>query len=276
MEVKNQNIRKSIIKLFNDININMPADENPLAFLITKENIEFIRLYINGHKKVIFSDNEIFSTIKDQCLYYKNKYKEMENKKNILDKISKEAKEELQKIHFTADQHHGHDNIVKFCDRPVSPEEHDNWLINETWNKYIGKKDRVYILGDLSIAKRKKAENFIAKLNGQKYLILGNHDKNINNSNHFVQISQIKDFTYSNFGLNIHIVLCHYPMMSWSRSIHGSWHLYGHVHGRIKHPGLAMDVGIDNKDFDGYRPLNLYEICEFMSIKQKTLDEFTL
>jgi len=82
----------------------------------------------------------------------------------------------------------------------------------------------------------------------------------------------MKDFTYSQHGLNIHIALCHYPMISWNRSVHGSWHLYGHVHGRTKHSGLAMDVGIDNQDFEGYRPLNLYEICEFMSEKEKFVE----
>jgi calcineurin-like phosphoesterase family protein len=193
---------------------------------------------------------------------------------NILDQITPEAKAEMETIWFTADHHHGHNRIVKFCERPVKEEDHDEWLINETWNKYIGKKDRVYHLGDLSMAKRKDAEKFIQKLNGQKYLILGNHDKNIHNSPHFVQVTQIKEFSYYRFGLDINIVLCHYPMMSWNRSVHGAWHLYGHVHGRTKHPGLAMDVGIDNDDFEGYRPLNLYQICEFMSKKsQVNLDK---
>lgn len=281
MEVKEKGSRNLIIRLFNNKGINLPDGENPLAFLVTKEKSEFIRLYIDGHKIIIFEDDmhhdldcNAYHHIRNQCIEYNNTYKKMETT-NILDIITPEAKLELEKIWFTADQHHGHDKIIKFCDRPTTPEEHDNWIIKETWNKYIGKKDRVYILGDLSMANRKQAELFIEKLNGQKYLILGNHDKNIHNSTHFVQISQIKDFTYYKFGLNIHIVLCHYPMMSWSRSIHGSWHLYGHVHGRTKHPGLAMDVGIDNKDFEGYRPINLYEICEFMSIKQNSLKEFT-
>jgi calcineurin-like phosphoesterase family protein len=27
--------------------------------------------------------------------------------------------------------------------------------------------------------------------------------------------------------------LNHYPMRSWDRKTRGSWHLYGHVHGRL-------------------------------------------
>jgi calcineurin-like phosphoesterase family protein len=50
--------------------------------------------------------------------------------------------------------------------------------------------------------------------------------------------------------LSIHgqsIVLCHYALRVWNRSNRGSWHLYGHSHGRppeVRH-SLSMDVGVD-------------------------------
>lgn len=259
---------------FKEEGITLPIGENPLAIAHSTEDKEFIRLYINDSKIVIFPNkDEIYWKIKETILEYEKKYKEMSEKQlsgeNLLDIITPEAKADMERIWFTADLHHGHDRIVGFANRPTTPEKQEEWLINDVWNRYIKKKDRVYVLGDLSMANRKDAEKFISKLNGQKFLILGNHDNNIHNSPAFAQISQIKDFNYSQFGLNLHIVLCHYPMLSWNRSVHGSWHLYGHVHGRLKHPGLAMDVGIDNSDFEGHRPLNLYQICEFMSVFMK-------
>ena len=27
------------------------------------------------------------------------------------------------------------------------------------------------------------------------------------------------------------VVLCHYPLAEWYKSKHGSWHIYGHIHG---------------------------------------------
>ena len=122
------------------------------------------------------------------------------------------------------------------------------------------------------MAKRKDAEKFLDRLNGQKTLILGNHDKNIKNSTRFAQITQIKDFNYSRQSINIHIVLCHYPMHSWDRKVHGSWHLYGHVHGRLDIPGLAMDVGIDHPQMN-YKPINLYEVCQIMDKKQQNYEK---
>jgi len=195
---------------------------------------------------------------------------ERQNIQELLDKLTPEVIAEMQKIWFTADLHQGHPKIVNICNRPTTMEDHDNFLIKEVFNKYVQKKDEVYILGDLSMAKRKDAEKFIARMNGNKHLILGNHDKNISHLGNFSEITQIKDFTFSRAGLNIHIVLCHYPMASWNRKIHGSWHLYGHVHGRFQNTGLSWDAGIDNRAiacgvFGWMRPINLHEVCLIMS-----------
>ena len=123
------------------------------------------------------------------------------------------------------------------------------------------------------MANKIESEKFIDRLNGNKTLILGNHDQNIHNSTRFNSITQIKDFTYSRGGLNIHIVLCHYSIASWNRKIHGSWHLFGHSHCRPLgiDIGLAFDVGIDRIGF--WKPYNLYDICKIMQLKQQGIKD---
>jgi calcineurin-like phosphoesterase family protein len=219
-------------------------------------------------------------------------------KEDIIDKLTPEVVEDMKHIWFIADLHADHPKIVSICSRPVpliegldmgNPEhkreiklKHNDWLIREVYNKYISKKDDVYILGDVSLAPRNDAEKFIDRLNGNKHLILGNHCKNIAHSTRFCEITQRKDFTYSRFGLNLHIVLDHYPLASWNRKIHGSWMLYGHVHGRFekispeieKFLGFVWDVGIDNKKtyIDFYKreqsnwckPVNLHDVIQIM------------
>lgn len=192
---------------------------------------------------------------------------------DIIDKLTPEIIKDMEKIWFTADLHHGHAKIIDICNRPTIYEDHNEWLLKKVFNKYVKDKDEVYIIGDLSFAKRKDAELFIARMNGNKHLICGNHDKNIRNLGNFKSISDIKDFTYSRHGINIHIVLCHYPIASWNRKVHGSWHLYGHVHGRFENTGMSWDVGIDNMNneygVDGWlRPINLYEVIQIMHEKQ--------
>jgi calcineurin-like phosphoesterase family protein len=62
--------------------------------------------------------------------------------------------------------------------------------------------------------------------------------------------------------------LNHYPMRSWNKSFHGSWHLYGHVHGRLAaedaaNPAmLVKDVGVDAC---GYRPWSFGELREYVA-----------
>lgn len=199
---------------------------------------------------------------------------------NIVDKLTPEIIQDMQHIHFVADLHHAHPKIVDICNRPVSKEEHDEWLLKEVFNKYVDKKDEVYVLGDVSLYNRKEAQKFVARMNGNKHLIVGNHDKSVDHLGNWCEITQIKDFSYSRFGLNIHIVLCHFPMISWNRRIHGSWMLHGHTHGRneyineIEKYGLIYDVGIDNKEFFEYtyRPLNLYEVCLIMKKRENQIN----
>ena len=45
------------------------------------------------------------------------------------------------------------------------------------WNKKVRKNDEVVILGDFSIDKGEKTNELLCRLNGRKYLIMGNHDR---------------------------------------------------------------------------------------------------
>ena len=49
-------------------------------------------------------------------------------------------------IYFTADTHFGHENIIRFCNRPFSSvTEMDETLITN-WNRRVKGNDTVYIL----------------------------------------------------------------------------------------------------------------------------------
>jgi calcineurin-like phosphoesterase family protein len=190
-------------------------------------------------------------------------------------------KEEMLRTHFAADLHDSHRKIIDIHGRPTTEEEHREWLITEVINRYVGKKDKLFLLGDVSFASKIDAErHFLSRLNGEKVLVEGNHDRNINKSTYFREIKTRKNFNFSRGGVNIHIVLDHYPIASWERKVYGSWHLHGHVHGKFVNSGLSWDVGIDNKrtliTSDGveisnlWKPINLYEVCLIMSELAKT------
>ena len=131
---------------------------------------------------------------------------------------------------FTSDTHFHHSNIIKYCGRPFSSSEEMDEVLISNWNKTVGKKDIVYHLGDFAFLKGENSQKAFYslkdRLNGNIVFIKGNHD-------HYPPTLRWFDL----FELKInkqHIVMCHYPMMTWNKAHYGSFHLFGHVHGSFQ------------------------------------------
>jgi calcineurin-like phosphoesterase family protein len=84
---------------------------------------------------------------------------------------------------FTADQHFGHQNILKYeAENRVNEfgrtfktvEQMDEYLVDQ-WNSVVGIDDEVYCLGDVCM-KMTLLREILPFLNGRKILIVGNHD----------------------------------------------------------------------------------------------------
>lgn len=69
--------------------------------------------------------------------------------------------------------HFGHKFISKLRGFDSS-EEHDALLI-ETWNKVVNKRDKVFILGDITM-ETDEYYPYLDELKGSKHVVLGNHD----------------------------------------------------------------------------------------------------
>lgn len=78
-------------------------------------------------------------------------------------------------LFFTADHHFYHANIIRYCKRPFQSVEEMNDEMFKRWNEFVSPSDTVYYLGDFSLARR-PVELFLPRLNGEKHLIMGNHD----------------------------------------------------------------------------------------------------
>lgn len=78
-----------------------------------------------------------------------------------------------------ADPHFGHENIIKYAQRPFpSADKMDGELV-KLYNSVVEKEDVVYWLGDVTIKSPEKwrwLARIIGKMNGRKILIFGNHD----------------------------------------------------------------------------------------------------
>ena len=169
-------------------------------------------------------------------------------------------------IYFTADQHFGHENVIRHCNRPYeSAEEMDTALIRN-WNDTVKSEDEVYILGDFTMLSAPKAHEYLTQLNGRKYFIKGNHDKFLK-GNAFRPYEKDFEWIKDYHVLNLHnrqIILFHFPIAEWHQFFRKSIHLYGHVH-NSEHSlkrlstldGAMFNVGVDVWD---YRPVSIDEI----------------
>ena len=189
---------------------------------------------------------------------------------------------ELNNIFITADHHLGHENIIKFCERPFqSTEEMDQALICN-WNKIVGKDDIVYHLADLTLGDFATARHYLAQLNG-KIQVLANHwhhDKRWLPKNYFGPITleypMATDIGHVNIlpplvvleiegmgneGRPLAVTLCHYPLAVWDRKHYGAWHLYGHTHKPDNSGEFRLNVGVDCMN---YHPISLGNILTLM------------
>lgn len=181
----------------------------------------------------------------------------------------------LNHVFVTSDQHFGHENIIKFCDRPfMNVLDMDKALI-DNWNEVVRPQDWVIHLSDFTLEGGRGAQEYFAQLNGD-ICVLSNpwhHDKRWLKTN--LPLKSKSGFAIRLWpsivileiprlgkdGYPLAITLCHYPMAVWDRKHHGAWHLHGHSHGNYKGDEFILDVGVDCHDF---KPISLAQISFMM------------
>ncbi len=178
-------------------------------------------------------------------------------------------------LFFTSDIHFFHNNIIEYCNRPWRSAEEMNEGIINNWNSVVGRNSVVFILGDVAMGGRGKAERLakiLSRLNGKKYLVPGNHDTYILESpeclKHITVLPPLFEIRIPDPEANKkrqRVVMCHYAMKVWNRSHHGTWHLYGHSHHTMPpdYNIKAFDVGLDGPGYD-YKPLSYAQVKNLM------------
>lgn len=200
---------------------------------------------------------------------------------------------EKQNIFFASDYHLGHHNVIKYDNRPFKDVDEMHSTLLRNWNSVVGEDDIVFYLGDLSLGKSDVSNWFVHSLNGKIHFILGNHDK-------MKDIAKLKRFeSIHPYGCEIwikdeqslshlkldgkqstrgsdgyqQIILSHYPILSWNRQHHGSWHIHGHSHqsitksemGKEYYKRKVIDIGCNGWD---YTPQSYGEIKSVMSKRE--------
>jgi calcineurin-like phosphoesterase family protein len=174
----------------------------------------------------------------------------------------------MNDIWFSSDPHFFHEKIIQYANRPFETVEEMNEVMVEKWNARVKPQDIIYLLGDVSFGGSHETSLLLKRLNGNKVLILGNHDdeKNLTCMNVFGSVHsylEVRKLQKSP------VALFHFPIHVWNAKHYGAVHLHGHSHGTIDNTGLRrFDVGVDCWDFN---PVNWEEI---LAILPPHVDEF--
>ena len=153
---------------------------------------------------------------------------------------------------FTADEHYGHTNIIKHCDRPFDNVKAMNEALIKNHNMHVTENDTVIHAGDFYFGKKEEeAQKYLDRLNGKHIVLKGSHDWWLKDA-HEIWENKIEDQ---------YIVVCHYAMRVWPRSHFNSWQLYGHSHGNLHPVGKQWDIGVDNNN---YLPVSLSQLQKIM------------
>lgn len=144
------------------------------------------------------------------------------------------------KIFVISDTHFNHANILNFTNyagEKVRPEfssvEDMNETIIDRWNTVVGHNDVVYHLGDVhfgATANEKSNGSILSRLNGRKYLIVGNHD----NLTDPLLYHHFKKVTFWNYLKEFDVSLSHIPLhestMSEGKAGAKTRNIHGHIH----------------------------------------------
>ncbi len=177
----------------------------------------------------------------------------------------------MKNLWFTSDTHFHHKNILKHCPQSrghCESVERMNEEIISNWNNCVRADDSIIHLGDVSFSSSTDLVKTFSRLNGHKTLVCGNHDKKLRESGILNELfDQVLDYhELSHEGQ--HIVLSHYPLLTWNRIARGAWMLHGHCHGNMQYPftgGKICDVGVDCWNLS---PVSFKTIQKFMANRE--------
>lgn len=171
---------------------------------------------------------------------------------------------------FTSDLHIGHQNIIKYCQRPFKDIDDMNESLIRNWNKVVRNGDLVYHIGDFSF--RERGLEYERRLNGNIVHILGNHDKNS-------KIKTLIKYAIMKFGKKF-VFVTHNPAIDFEVPEFCDFIICGHVHEKWHYRWTEgekdsipiINVGVDVNMFTPIRLDKLIELYEKIKKEKRILE----
>lgn len=159
-----------------------------------------------------------------------------------------------------SDTHFGHTNIIKYCDRPFKDCDQMLEVIVNNYNNLVSHSSKVLFMGDIFFTGFDNSCDIMHSLNGSKYLLRGNHDKRLTDSQ-FARMGFVEIYgTYQKTKIDgSGVYLSHYPFNGYSKDnrygkyrppIDGTVIVHGHTHDKHRLTlQNTVHIGVDAWDF---------------------------
>lgn len=203
--------------------------------------------------------------------------------------------------HFTSDTHFGHDNIIRYCDRPYAEVAHMNLDLVSRAAAVLAPGDELWHLGDVALGLLDQTLTYLAAIAADVTLVAGNHDRchpsNGARAERFAEVyrerCQLAQLILTSTSLELsngeQVSVCHFPYADlvldgqedrhgrivtdrfarWRVADDGGWLLCGHVHNAWRQRGRMINVGVDAW---GGRPVSEAEIAALIEAGRQDLD----
>lgn len=176
-------------------------------------------------------------------------------------------------IFFISDTHFGHANMLTFTNydgtrmRPFNSVEELDELMIQNWNAMVKPGDKVYHLGDV-FYKSSNPEQIMSRLNGDKILVKGNHDRREAQW----YLKYFRDIR-GTFHIEGNYLLSHFPIHPDSKGRFVR-NLHGHIHNQLVMKTVWYPTGNGVEPDPWYRNCcverNNYSPIPFEVIKEET------
>lgn len=166
----------------------------------------------------------------------------------------------MSKVYFISDTHFFHKNILKYCERPFKDIDEMSEILIKNWNETIKKEDTVFFLGDLFLGKQDVGKELVKQLNGNKILIIGNHDRY--SITYYISIGFKEVYKYPILYKKF-FLLSHEPIKFANETS------FLNIHGHIHNNGYRKDMNINENNYFNVSVENInYTPIDFIEIKK--------
>lgn len=169
-----------------------------------------------------------------------------------------------------SDIHFGHGNIIKYCDRPFASADEMNETMIANHNSVVKPEDLVIWVGDVSFMREEPTNEILKQLNGDRILIIGNHD--IDNKRKRLKVLDFNEhhLLYTIDDPTTPLLFTHYTMentpLPWIN-------IHGHVHNNpydvqdsLQHINVSVEVL-------GYTPMHLNRLKEMAKTRLTSMED---